>query len=149
MFTFNQTTFGGESQKKSEQQGDVDMGRGYGSPEELANIGSSPEGLLDFFPVTGLYDAGYPARAALGEAAAQRHRAWRQSQVMQARLQRVNHDMRIAREIQFRLFPSSPPDFPGFDIAGATYPAEMVDGDYFDYIHLPDETLALVVADAC
>ncbi len=64
-------------------------------------------------------------------------------------LARLQQEMRIAREIQFRLFPAQPPILPNFEIAGATYPAELVDGDYFDYLSLPDGCLAIVVADAC
>ncbi|MBI5773183.1 MAG: SpoIIE family protein phosphatase [Verrucomicrobia bacterium] len=54
---------------------------------------------------------------------------------------------RIAREIQQRLFPKSAPNFPGFDIAGISHPAEAAGGDYFDYLHLLDGGLGLVVAD--
>jgi PAS domain S-box-containing protein len=52
----------------------------------------------------------------------------------------------IAREIQQRLLK---PDIsvPGFDIAGATYPAVETSGDYFDFVSLPDGCIGLVVGD--
>jgi sigma-B regulation protein RsbU (phosphoserine phosphatase) len=38
---------------------------------------------------------------------------------------------------------------PGFDIAGALYAADYAAGDFFDYIHLPDGRIAVVVGDVC
>jgi sigma-B regulation protein RsbU (phosphoserine phosphatase) len=56
--------------------------------------------------------------------------------------------LRIAREIQRRFFPSAPPRLAGFDVAGASYPADDTGGDYFDYFPLPDGSLAVAVGDA-
>lgn len=53
----------------------------------------------------------------------------------------------VAREIQQRLFPKTAPACPGFDIAGASYPAEATGGDYFDYFHMPGERIGVVVGD--
>jgi PAS domain S-box-containing protein len=55
--------------------------------------------------------------------------------------------MRFAREVQQHFFPSAPPRLSGFDIAGASCPAEATGGDYFDYIPLPDGSLAVAVGD--
>ena len=54
---------------------------------------------------------------------------------------------RVAREIQQRLFPKSAPALPGFDIAGASYPAEATGGDYFDYLPMLNDRLGVVVGD--
>lgn len=54
---------------------------------------------------------------------------------------------RVAREIQQRLFPKAPPALPGFDIAGATYPAEATGGDYFDYLPMLNDRWGIIVAD--
>ena len=54
---------------------------------------------------------------------------------------------RVAREIQQRLFPKSAPSLPGFDIAGATYPAEATGGDYFDYLPMLNDRWGIIVAD--
>src|SRR5262249_26805669 len=43
--------------------------------------------------------------------------------------ERMRQEMRMARIIQQRLFPTRPPDCPGFDIWGASYPAEETGGD--------------------
>src|SRR5689334_7091872 len=52
--------------------------------------------------------------------------------------ERLRQEMRVARVIQQNLFPTRPPDCPGFDIWGASYPAEETGGDYFDYINIID-----------
>jgi serine phosphatase RsbU (regulator of sigma subunit) len=61
--------------------------------------------------------------------------------------ERLASEIRIAREIQQRLFPAAPLPLPGFDIAGASFPAEATGGDYFDYIPMQDGSLAVVIAD--
>jgi PAS domain S-box-containing protein len=52
-----------------------------------------------------------------------------------------------AQRIQEHLLPKNPPALPGFDIAGASYPAEFVGGDHFDYIQLDDGTICVVLGD--
>jgi serine phosphatase RsbU (regulator of sigma subunit) len=56
-------------------------------------------------------------------------------------------EMRIAREIQQRLFPSAAPVLSGFDIGGASFPAAATGGDYFDYIPMLEDSLGIVVGD--
>jgi sigma-B regulation protein RsbU (phosphoserine phosphatase) len=53
----------------------------------------------------------------------------------------------LARSVQQRLFPSSQPLVPGFDIYGATFVADVTGGDYYDFIPLPGECLGILVAD--
>jgi serine phosphatase RsbU (regulator of sigma subunit) len=55
--------------------------------------------------------------------------------------------MLAAREIQERLLPSAGPVLPGFDIAGASWPAELTSGDFFDYIPMLDEGLGFAIGD--
>ncbi|MBC8870804.1 MAG: SpoIIE family protein phosphatase [Planctomycetes bacterium] len=52
-----------------------------------------------------------------------------------------------AQQIQEHLLPDAPPRLPGFDIAGACYPAEFAAGDYFDFVPLSRECMGVVVAD--
>lgn len=52
-----------------------------------------------------------------------------------------------AKQIQERLLPASSPKVPGFDIAGASYPARFAGGDFFDYLPLPDRDLGIVIGD--
>lgn len=63
--------------------------------------------------------------------------------------ERLHEELRIARQIQQRLFPIAPVSLPGLDIAGASLPAEATGGDYFDYIPTQDGGLALVIGDVC
>ncbi len=57
--------------------------------------------------------------------------------------------MLAAQQIQKRLLPSGPPQLAGFDVAGASFPAEFTSGDYFDYIPMCDECVGLAIADVC
>jgi PAS domain S-box-containing protein len=54
---------------------------------------------------------------------------------------------RVAREIQQHLFPKESPSVPGFDIAGASFPAEAAGGDYYDYLEMANGRFGLVVGD--
>jgi serine phosphatase RsbU (regulator of sigma subunit) len=65
----------------------------------------------------------------------------------EAALREASEEFRAAKEIQQRLFPSSAPQLPGFDIAGAAYPAKATAGDYFDYIPMLNNCLGVVVGD--
>ncbi len=58
-------------------------------------------------------------------------------------------EQRLAGSVQQRLFPRTPPRFPGFEVAGVFAPAQDTFGDYFDFISLPDGKLMFVVADVC
>lgn len=62
-------------------------------------------------------------------------------------LRELEVQLNLARAIQQNLFPDSAPALAGFDIAGATFPAEATGGDYYDFIPLMDGTLGLVVGD--
>jgi sigma-B regulation protein RsbU (phosphoserine phosphatase) len=61
--------------------------------------------------------------------------------------QRRDHELQVAREIQQSLFPSCRPDIAGFDVAAESRPCYEVGGDCYDWIHLGNGRLALVVAD--
>jgi sigma-B regulation protein RsbU (phosphoserine phosphatase) len=56
-------------------------------------------------------------------------------------------DLRLAREVQSRLFPKGGSPLAGFDVAGVSHPAEAAGGDYFDYIPMPDGCLGIVIGD--
>ncbi len=62
-------------------------------------------------------------------------------------LRKREGQMIAAQHIQEHLFPERPPSLPGFDIAGASFPAEFTSGDYYDYIPLPEMCYAIVVGD--
>jgi serine phosphatase RsbU (regulator of sigma subunit) len=56
-------------------------------------------------------------------------------------------EMRLARNIQQKLFPVAPPRLPTFDIGGVSYPAGATGGDYFDYIPMRDGGLGVAIGD--
>lgn len=60
--------------------------------------------------------------------------------------QEQDFQLGIAREVQQQFYPTAV-SLPGFDIAGAAYPADETGGDYFDYITTPDGCLWIVVGD--
>ena len=62
-------------------------------------------------------------------------------------LRENQEQFRVAREIQQRLFPKSAPACSGFDVAGASFPAEATGGDYFDYLPMVGGRLGVVVGD--
>ena len=62
-------------------------------------------------------------------------------------LRRNEQQFAAAREIQQGLFPKSAPQIPGFDIAGASYPAEAAGGDYFDYLPMMHDRWGFILGD--
>ena len=58
-------------------------------------------------------------------------------------------DLDAGQAIQQRLYPKAVPLFPGFDIAGAAYPAESLCGDYYDFFPMLGDGLGLTVAEVC
>ncbi|MCM3874478.1 MAG: PP2C family protein-serine/threonine phosphatase [Pyrinomonadaceae bacterium] len=67
---------------------------------------------------------------------------------LQNELERVNHDLGIARSIQQGLLPAKSPGMDQFDVAGWNQPADQTGGDYFDWQALPDGRFAISLADA-
>ena len=67
---------------------------------------------------------------------------------LKSELERVNHDLEVARSIQQGLLPDRPPELDGFDIAGWNQPADQTGGDYFDWQALPNGRIAVSLADA-
>lgn len=54
--------------------------------------------------------------------------------------------LNIARQVQ-QFYYNSAVSVPGFDIAGAAYPADKTGGDYFDFITMPDGCIAIAIGD--
>ncbi|MDA0683444.1 MAG: SpoIIE family protein phosphatase [Bacteroidetes bacterium] len=61
--------------------------------------------------------------------------------------ERLEEEMRLAREIQERLQPSSLPKFEGLETASLALPSRHVAGDYFDAIVLDENRILYAVAD--
>jgi serine phosphatase RsbU (regulator of sigma subunit) len=64
------------------------------------------------------------------------------------RRQAVERDLELARRVQLGLLPEGYPDCEGFEFFAYYRAAYDVGGDYYDFIELPNERIALVVADA-
>jgi phosphoserine phosphatase RsbU/P len=60
---------------------------------------------------------------------------------------RLQEELRLAGRIQEGLLPQVPPELDGYDLAAASWPAEVVGGDYFDFVPLAERRLAICVGD--
>jgi phosphoserine phosphatase RsbU/P len=74
----------------------------------------------------------------------------------EAELARTAAEFAVARRIQQRLFPTCVPELTGMEIGaarfsidagGASYPAEAIGGDYYDFIPLLDGSLGIAIGD--
>jgi len=61
--------------------------------------------------------------------------------------ERLEKELDIAREIQYKIIPSKSPSFKNIEISTLFIPAFEVGGDYFDFFKLDEETIAFIVAD--
>jgi phosphoserine phosphatase RsbU/P len=59
----------------------------------------------------------------------------------------LENSLRLARQVQQRLFPTSPPNVDGLDIWGVSLPAHATGGDYFDFLSLPGDSLGMLIGD--
>lgn len=67
------------------------------------------------------------------------------TEVMRRQEQEI--EMYMASLVQEKLYPQQPPCVDGFDIAGATFPAEATCGDYYDFIDMPNDSLGIAIGD--
>lgn len=63
------------------------------------------------------------------------------------RLQWVERELHQGQLVQQQLYPQYSPSISGWEISGSAIPATELCGDYFDFLELPDQSLAVVVAD--
>lgn len=59
----------------------------------------------------------------------------------------VLKELEVASEVQRRLLPSRPPDYPGLDLGFVYRPARQLGGDYYDFIPLNSHSIAIAVGD--
>ncbi len=72
------------------------------------------------------------------------------SAIMHRNLQekeRLQREIELAREVQRLLLPKTCPEIKGYQIAARSVPAQDVGGDYYDFLWLDKERLAVVIAD--
>jgi serine phosphatase RsbU (regulator of sigma subunit) len=131
-------------------------------PEEELRVGEEYGGISVAFPMASVWSmwraeatrrvVGYGGLALLGlfgialGSRGLRRQMERRRQAEQALLER-DAEMLAAERIQEHLLPQAPPALPGFDVAGASSPAEYTSGDYFDYIPMPGETIGFAIGD--
>jgi serine phosphatase RsbU (regulator of sigma subunit) len=60
---------------------------------------------------------------------------------------RLDRELRTAADVQQRLLPQSRPRISTLDYVGYCQPAQLVGGDYYDFLDLTDDRLGLVLAD--
>jgi serine phosphatase RsbU (regulator of sigma subunit) len=63
------------------------------------------------------------------------------------RVERLQHDMNVARSIQQSLLPRNVPTIKGFELAGWNLPAEETGGDFYDWQVFPNGKTVLILAD--
>ncbi|TWU06576.1 Phosphoserine phosphatase RsbU [Symmachiella macrocystis] len=63
------------------------------------------------------------------------------------KLEKLERDLDIAREIQLGLLPQQSPQTPEFEIAGWNRPADKTGGDYYDWLVLPNGKTLFTLAD--
>ncbi|MBI1803765.1 MAG: SpoIIE family protein phosphatase [Ignavibacteriae bacterium] len=59
----------------------------------------------------------------------------------------MQEEVKLASKIQLELLPKQSPSVPGYEIAGKSIPAQMVGGDYFDFIPIDERQLAISLGD--
>lgn len=64
-----------------------------------------------------------------------------------AQRERLHREVEIAREVQLRLLPKKQPLIEGLDYSGACRPAQLIGGDYYDYIATPSGHTAFAIGD--
>jgi sigma-B regulation protein RsbU (phosphoserine phosphatase) len=62
-------------------------------------------------------------------------------------LAQMESEMSLARQAQKSILPLQSPRFPGYDIGSLIIPARAVGGDFYDFIHLDDQRLSIIIGD--
>jgi len=75
----------------------------------------------------------------------------KQSQKEHSQLEMIKTDLAVAAEIQQAILPKKRPEFQAegcaFDMGQVMIPAKEIGGDFYDYFHIDDEHMGLVMAD--
>ncbi len=61
--------------------------------------------------------------------------------------ERIERDLKIAEQVQKRFLPQSVPQIEGFEFFAHYNPAYEVGGDYYDFVPLPQDRLAIALGD--
>jgi steroid delta-isomerase-like uncharacterized protein len=77
-----------------------------------------------------------------------RNLTWRLRVSQAQERERIEQELRVARQIQRSLLPEATPELYGWQLAAYYKPAREVGGDFYDFLELEDGLLGLVVGDA-
>ncbi|MFQ5511019.1 MAG: SpoIIE family protein phosphatase [Candidatus Krumholzibacteriia bacterium] len=72
---------------------------------------------------------------------------FREAQANVLEQEKLQKEIEVAKQIQHALLPKDHPDISGYDIAPFYQAAKEVGGDYYDFVHVDEDTLGVVVAD--
>ena len=61
--------------------------------------------------------------------------------------ERVDRDLKLAEQVQKRFLPQSVPDLPGYKFFAHYHPAYEVGGDYYDFVPLGPDRIAMALGD--
>lgn len=68
----------------------------------------------------------------------------------QAKMNKIENDIQIARRIQTNFLPNTLPEVKGWEIGGRFQPAREVAGDFYDFfMMMGDRRLGIIIADVC
>ena len=77
-----------------------------------------------------------------------RNLTWRIRVAQAQERERIEQELRVARQIQQSLLPEATPELDDWQLAAYYKPAREVGGDFYDFLELADGCLGLVVGDA-
>ena len=60
---------------------------------------------------------------------------------------KIEEQLKLAKDVQLSLLPSSEPEIPGYTFASVCIPTYEIGGDYFDYVAIDENRIAIVIAD--
>jgi len=60
---------------------------------------------------------------------------------------RLEGQLEVARQVQLELLPARDPELDGYDISAYNFPSEEVSGDYYDWVSIYEDQIAIVIAD--
>ncbi|HEV2885129.1 MAG TPA: SpoIIE family protein phosphatase [Pyrinomonadaceae bacterium] len=71
------------------------------------------------------------------------------AKLLESRLQqeRLERELQLASEIQQRFQPAAPPQIPGYELQGISFPCYEIGGDYYDFIEREDGRLVIALGD--
>ena len=78
--------------------------------------------------------------------------AYHDLQIAQAAMiekEKLEHELNIAGKMQQNILPNSLPSYPGLDFGALMVPARQVGGDFYDFIPLDENHIAIVIGDVC